>query len=385
MAKTLKIPSKYIQLFWPFLWLVVFIFSTFVIYNLAKYTSFWYNIHGAKLYINHSYTAAPVLEEDLDTVTWIIHKYVPAHNAGSEWMAHAMNKYLIQNEGYRVNVIVNTSPVSEFERVHISQREYTERNEKFIRHSSLILSHHNQEPNAIRTAALAERPIVLLMHDDGRKPYLQEYVRLASRKNIHLIHNSYWLKEYYSIFGFNSIVVHPPVDWREYVTETSREYVVLINCNRNKGGDLLIEIAKEMPDVQFLGVKGAYNKQIVDPRIPNITYIPQTSYIKEIYSKTDILLMPSIEESWGRTAIEAMSSGIPVIANPTPGLLESCGDAGIFCKRVVGEWVKEIRRLKTDTEYYNSVSSKCKARAKELEPEKQLKSMSQWLKTLKWV
>jgi glycosyltransferase involved in cell wall biosynthesis len=95
--------------------------------------------------------------------------------------------------------------------------------------------------------------------------------------------------------------------------------------------------------------------------------------------------MPSKEESWGRVAIEAMSSGIPVIATPTPGLLESCGSAGIFCKRDdIGSWVREIRRLKTDTEYYKSVSEKCFDRAKELDPLSQLTQMEAWLKEIRW-
>jgi glycosyltransferase involved in cell wall biosynthesis len=153
----------------------------------------------------------------------------------------------------------------------------------------------------------------------------------------------------------------------------------------NKGGKLLVEIARRMPDVEFLGVKGAYNKQYTTKGIQNLTYMDQTPYIKSVYGKTDILLMPSKEESWGRTAIEAMSSGIPVIAHPTPGLLESCGEAGIFCDRDdINAWIDAIRRLKTDKEYYNSVSEKCRARAKELDPEPQLRKLSSWLKSLTW-
>ena len=104
-----------------------------------------------------------------------------------------------------------------------------------------------------------------------------------------------------------------------------------------------------------------------------------------MYAKTDILLIPSKEESWGRVAVEAMSSGIPVIANPTPGLVESCGEAGIFCKRNdIDSWVREIRRLKTDSEYYKTKSDLCLMRAKELDPEPQLKAMADWLSQLKW-
>ena len=40
--------------------------------------------------------------------------------------------------------------------------------------------------------------------------------------------------------------------------------------------------------------------------------------------------MPSQEETWGRVAIEAISSGIPVIANPTEGLREALDYCGIY-------------------------------------------------------
>jgi glycosyltransferase involved in cell wall biosynthesis len=110
-----------------------------------------------------------------------------------------------------------------------------------------------------------------------------------------------------------------------------------------------------------------------------------TPYIQSVYAKTDILLVPSKEESWGRVAVEAMSSGIPVIAHPTPGLLESCHSAGIFCDRNnISAWVKEIRRLKNDAAWRKEVSEKCLARAKDLDPKPQLDEMAKWLSNIHW-
>ena len=45
------------------------------------------------------------------------------------------------------------------------------------------------------------------------------------------------------------------------------DVVTLINCNQNKGGEILIEIAKKMPDVQFLGIRGGYSNQIIEKSV----------------------------------------------------------------------------------------------------------------------
>jgi len=368
------------------IYLTIVVFCIHIIIKVVRSTISFIELRSAKSYLGYSYLPKPVLDEDNNTITWLIHMYPPMHNAGAEWMAHAMNKHLIKDD-YHVNVVLNDSKeesVHDFERVHIINRNNKAHVENAITHSSVLLSHLDNEPNAIQTAVVAERPLVLVIHNHYRKKYLTQFIKILP-KNLYLIHNSYWIKEFYASFNIPSIVVYPPVYWNEYLTETSREYVTLINLNSNKGGDVLIQIAKAMPDIKFMGVIGGYDDQIKDSTLKNITYVPNTPFIQSIYAKTDILLVPSKEESWGRVAVEAMSSGIPVISNPTPGLLESCGEAGIFCKRTdIDAWVREIRRLKSDKEYYASVSAKCSARAKELDPTPQLEEMSKWLKTLKW-
>ena len=89
--------------------------------------------------------------------------------------------------------------------------------------------------------------------------------------------------------------------------------------------------------------------------------------------------MPSKEETWGRTAIEAMSSGIPVIANPTPGLKECCQDAALFVERNdIQEWSRLINRLCNDTSFYQEFSNRGKIRAKQLEPTHDLEMFKEW-------
>jgi glycosyltransferase involved in cell wall biosynthesis len=148
------------------------------------------------------------------------------------------------------------------------------------------------------------------------------------------------------------IVVPPIVNPDRYRVEPGNQ-ITLINLNENKGGRLFWEIAKAMPGHSFLGVVGAYEQQIIPRRIPeNVEVMSHTSSPKDIYRKTRLLLMPSRSETWGRTAIEAASSGIPTIAHRSVGLEEALGSAGRFANRDnLSEWVDAISVLDNSAEY----------------------------------
>jgi glycosyltransferase involved in cell wall biosynthesis len=314
-------------------------------------------------------------------VTWIIHMYPPKHNAGAEWMAHAMNLYLIK-EGYTVNIILPKFDLDNYQGVNI----YTFNDPRcvdVIGRSKVLISHLDYSEKAVRTARVTDKPVILVMHNWLQKDHLLRYIKMYDKERIHLIHNSQWIKNLYNYLGFNSTVLYPPVSYNDYKTETTRKYVTLVNLNKNKGGDVLIEIAKAMPDVEFMGVIGAYDNQIINTSVGNIHYVKSTPQIKKLYGQTDILLVPSDKESWGRVAVEAMSSGIPVIANPTEGLKESMSYAGIFANRDdITAWVNAIRKLKTNETYYKKISQLCVKRSHELDPEAQLNVMKRWIEQI---
>lgn len=349
------------------------------------YLQQWYAVYAAKPY-GSNFTIKEQSPEQKGLLTWMIHGYVPDLNAGSEWMAHAVNIHWIREFNGRVNVITGRTPsVPIYDRVVLLDEKKTPEAtiDSILQRSQCLITHHTMQPNAVRTALNYKKPLVVFIHDHNQYKNLREYKRWLG-ENLYIVTNSQWIEKYHAPLHLPSCVCYPPVDWREYVTETNRKYVTLINVNRNKGGEIFIEIAKAMPDVEFLGVKGGYQKQFLG-NLPNLTYVPTTKEIKTVYAQTNILLMPSKEESWGRTAIEAMSSGIPVIAHPTPGLVESCGDAGIFCDRYnVSAWVREIRKLLDNEEYYQACSLACKRRAIELEPEAHLDRVCKWMNELRW-
>jgi glycosyltransferase involved in cell wall biosynthesis len=168
-----------------------------------------------------------------------------------------------------------------------------------------------------------------------------------------------------------SIVVRPPVFATDYATMPG-DRVTLVNLNEAKGGEVFWRLAERMPHVEFLGVRGAYGQQIERPGgLPNVEvvdHMPGDRMRDEVYARTKVLLVPSATESWGRVAAEAMASGIPVVAAPTPGLSECLAEAGIFAERTdVDAWRSAVERL-LEPAAWAEASERALARSKALDP-----------------
>ncbi len=80
--------------------------------------------------------------------------------------------------------------------------------------------------------------------------------------------------------------------------------------------------------------------------------------------------MPSIwEEAYGRSAIEAQLSGIPVIASRRGGLPEAVGEGGILLEpdADTGLWVDAIQSAYGNPELYKELSDKALRNASRVE------------------
>jgi glycosyltransferase involved in cell wall biosynthesis len=226
-------------------------------------------------------------------------------------------------------------------------------------------------------AAMYKKPVVHFIHNTHLYPEIAD-----AEKRQYVVYNSQWAKDKLN-YKWDNMIMTPPVDWRHYDTKVNTmksQYVTLINVNENKGGKIFTEIARAMPHKQFLGVLGSYDEQVTT-NLPNLKYISNTVDILDVYKQTRTLLMPSTYESWGRTATEAMCSGIPVISSEAEGLKENCGNAGIYIKNRndVKEWVEAIAKLDDEKAYFTA-SKKAKARSREHDPRETLDRFELWLK-----
>ena len=223
-----------------------------------------------------------------------------------------------------------------------------------------------------------KKPVVIFLHTQNDNRSTLSF-RMGSPT--YVVYNVNFIK-LESTNAHPSIVVHPKVDTEKFKFEKQDpKYVTLINCNENKGGPLLPQIAKALPEIQFLGIKGSYAKQNVDDDKPaNLTYLDTQTDMVSIYKKTKVLIMPSKSETWGRTAVEAMASGTPVIVSRSPGLLECVGKAENSCDRNdLSCWIEKVEKLMTDDKAYHEASVLSKERIMELDSEDEYERLDGFL------
>lgn len=317
--------------------------------NLRRFTS------ACEQLVPGSQRSAPVrvggpAPERADVVAWL-HFGVPHKRAGSETMLHTMLRAL-SRAGLRVLVVCSAMPEAPpaWEVDGVPYRAMTPHEaELFIRACGVrvVVSHHDFAERAVALSKDIGAKSVLVIHNDmdiAARPF-RLWPDLC-------VYNSHWVVDslkprYLEVDKIPRLVVHPPVEPDEHRAARAGTHVTLVNLNRDKGVATWSRAAGMLSHLPFLGVLGAHGKQVARPSRPNVSVIRPTSNMRrDVWARTRVLAVPSIYESYGMAAVEALASGIPVIAHPTPGLRESLGDAATFVDRAdVPAWAKAIQDL----------------------------------------
>lgn len=346
----------------------------------------------------------------------ICHMYVPHHNAGGETTIHAAFRAMVERE-HEVHVICrpHTNEIQfdpyVYEGVKVVRPPFNGGHQWFRDYAAqfnpdLLLTHLDLTFDAECLSLDVNKPLAHFVHNDIRPGFH----RVPPTKCQLAIYNSDWVAENFAYKNVPEIVVRPVVEPDRYRCDRGSK-ITFINPTQDKGADTFYALSKALPEYEFLCVKSVYGEQIAPPNIPshlhpNVETMEHTADVREAFRKTQIILMPSIYESYGRVAVEAACAGIPSIVHPTEGLLEALGaerpswvvrfareslaaqrqrrpietpaelkggwvsGAGIFCDRNDTEsWKAQIERLKTDEIYYRSRSDAALRLAATLNPE----------------
>lgn len=262
------------------------------------------------------------------TVLAVVDRYPPDVNAGAEWMLHRMLADSARR-GHTVRVAAESARAPyTLDGVDVGPpgkvlgRKDTE----------LVVGHLAWTHRAIDAATKLRVPLVYLMHNDDQPKWWG-----INRDRVSVIvWNSVWLaakcRTAVDVRAVPGTVIRPAVH-RDPPSANTREMVTLVNPIHAKGAGTFYEVARRRPDLRFLVVEGAYGHQMDPPggRAANVVRQPQTADMAaDVWARTRVLLAPSQYESWGLAACEALAAGIPVVAAPTPGLVEAMGGAAMF-------------------------------------------------------
>lgn len=301
----------------------------------------------------------------------LVHFYVPFRCAGSETMLHTMLKRL-KEEGHEILVTATTlgdAPyMYEYEGIRVISTNLVIAQQELRQFKpDVIITHHDNTMQGIRFGRKNRIPSVFIMHND-----FDLTSKMLNLQPDMVVFNTRWIEGKFKNRVAHSVVVHPPVWAEEHATKPGSK-VTLVNLNEHKGANILYELAERMPHVEFMGVVGGHGVQVIREDLPNVEIVQHTdNMVDDVWSKTRILLMPSVYESYGMAGVEALASGIPVLCNPTPGLVESQGCFGLFINRDdTQEWVNQIERLLDDKEW-KAASVLAKKRSKEINPQAEL-------------
>jgi glycosyltransferase involved in cell wall biosynthesis len=155
------------------------------------------------------------------------------------------------------------------------------------------------------------------------------------------------LDHYLPAAAAKSVVVYNGIDLREFTNRQAEKSVrgdasqPLVVCVANlidyKGQDVLIRSLALLPEEVHVALAGRGPQEArlrelaaslgVTGRVRFLGYV---SDVASVYNAARICVIPSLWEGFGMVAVEAMASGVPVVASRIPGLAEVVGIAGLL-------------------------------------------------------
>lgn len=200
-----------------------------------------------------------------------------------------------------------------------------------------------------------------LIYWEKRMPKIMEYATLIALTETEK-------KAYQELFGFKNIVVIPNgLDLSEFKPQATKEnyllYVgrvvpekrldFLLKAHRSIKEEIPLIIAGYAPDKNYL-------LSLKDISHNGVSFVsPDRSGIIDLLSRAKALILPSKNEAFGIVLLEAMASGVPVIASNSGGFPEvlANGKYGLLFDPDDPANLLEQIRLLDDPKIWNSLSN----------------------------
>lgn len=237
--------------------------------------------------------------------------YVNTRKVGAELAIHELAKHLKTRGHHITAVTVNPTPRTTIDGIQVHGRVTPQRPQ-----ADLIIANAGISNTARRY--WPKTPLAVYAHNNQLETILDVH---NSKPNLLITNTHNAQLTYHNTINQNSVVLHPITHGQPQPRGT---HITLINLTDNKGQKTFYHLAEQLPHLNFLGIKGGYGQQTLKP-LPNTT-IQDHGDLTQTWTQTQLLLVPSTQESYSMTAAEATNRGIPVIATNLPGIKEAAGN-----------------------------------------------------------
>lgn len=122
--------------------------------------------------------------------------------------------------------------------------------------------------------------------------------------------------------GVRLLVLTPIISAPIMQPQLPRRFVTIINPSELKGGRLFLHLARKMPEVSFLAQLGRSAPVEGIGSLPNVVVRQSEADLGRLYAETEVLLVPSITEPFGRVALEGALGGCLLLLHQSFGLQE---------------------------------------------------------------
>ena len=309
---------------------------------------------------------------------WVCKHYRP-RMAGSEIYAEAVAKLLVA-QGHSVCVVTST-PSAEVDHGRIFDeqgvrviRRVGNPTEPVLRRlvgefePDILITNYEWANQVIGFGTKQGLPVVVVVHSASS---WHQSVAPVNRSKVAL-----WCFNSLDTFNQAAANVHhctlyPPIEPSRVAVSTNRatgerkQGIGIINPIKDKGSDIFYGLAERMPRRMFYALQGGYGFQDRRMSMPNVVWFERGDP-RRLFSEIDILLMPSITESFGMAAVEAQLNGIAVVASDLPSMRESLGDGALFAESGYLEGFHDAVLDLDDERTHRMIAARGRTNAREL-------------------
>jgi glycosyltransferase involved in cell wall biosynthesis len=214
-------------------------------------------------------------------------------------------------------------------------------------HPLLLPSRHAVQVVTIHDLNFLRRP------ERTAREIRRDYPRLARdharRADLVVVSSNFAARDVVGTFGLDAsrVVVCPAgaPSWKRVTRRPERGYLLFLGTlepRKNVGGLLdayerLLARRRDAPDLWLAGraTRSAVPWIERTQRAPLSGRVTLPGYVdpqhrRALYEGASLLILPSFDEGFGLTALEAMTLGVPVVASERGALPELIGDAGLL-------------------------------------------------------